>query len=400
MKIIVLMPIESPWSRNFVFQLIKLGHEVYVVDSGQKNSMGNYLSKQDLFQRENIRLFSKSVEKIFIVQSNLGYLFNLVKRIFIIRNIARKYRTEAILSLYGGRWGLTAYLARLKPFFVYIVGSDILLSTRVKRIITRKVLQSADLVFSNGINLGERANEIAPGANIENLYLGIDTSKYCASMVPFQDNQQNFPHSQVSCIEGDTETITRKIMIICTRGFENIYNNQYLIDGLKEIPTEGLPEFKIIFTSVGSLLEDVKKHADNVLNQKQRERLEFLGGVTEEVLLKYLKESKIYISLSKSDGASISLMEAFSCGLFPILSDIPANHEWIVENNGIVVPFDKPKILAQAIIQAIQDSEWRSRAAKINREMILQKADSSKNIQCFDNKVKSIIDEYITKSEK
>lgn len=400
MRIIVLMPTESIWSRNFVYELINLGHKVFVVDISPRNRPVGYLSKKEAFQLDDIYQFTNSVDKLFYINSRFGLLYNFVKRIFIIRKIQRREKTEAILSLYGGAWGLTAFLTQLRPLFIYMVGSDILLSTRLKLIITRRVIQSADFVFSNGIYLCKKAQEIAPKAKIENLYLGVDTNKYRPADELSTEKRYNTITDNLEFANRVTEQGSRNILIICTRGFEAIYNNKYLIDGLKEISKKGLPDFNIVFTSKGSLLNDIKEYTNQVLNQSQREQVKFLGGIPESMLIKYLKQSQIYVSLSKSDGASISLMEAFSCSLFPILSDIPANREWIYKNNGILVPLDKPKILAEAIVKAIENANWRNRAGKINREMILQNGSSDKNNKYFENKVTTIISEYTKNNPK
>lgn len=44
-----------------------------------------------------------------------------------------------------------------------------------------------------------------------------------------------------------------------------------------------------------------------------------------------LRRSKCYISATKSDGSSLSLLEAMGNGAIPIVSNIPSNREWIVD---------------------------------------------------------------------
>ena len=82
------------------------------------------------------------------------------------------------------------------------------------------------------------------------------------------------------------------------------------------------------------------------------------------------------------DGTSISLLEAFSCGLFPVVSDIPANSEWIGNGGcgGTLFPLNDAPAYGQALVQAIQDADLRSRAAVQNRQAILDRADSRKTI--------------------
>lgn len=42
-----------------------------------------------------------------------------------------------------------------------------------------------------------------------------------------------------------------------------------------------------------------------------------------------LYKNDVFISIPSSDSTSVSLLEAMCCGLFPIVSDLPANREWI-----------------------------------------------------------------------
>ena len=77
-----------------------------------------------------------------------------------------------------------------------------------------------------------------------------------------------------------------------------------------------------------------------------------------------------------------SLLEAMSCGLFPVLSDIPANREWIAESrdNGILVPLHWPVALGHALSRAIRGRAWRERVAAANRAMVVERADSAANL--------------------
>lgn len=76
-------------------------------------------------------------------------------------------------------------------------------------------------------------------------------------------------------------------------------------------------------------------------------------------------------------------MEALACEVFPILSDIPANREWISQENGILVPLDNPKALAAAIARAYANEEWRLTAGIFNRKLITERANYQKNTDYF-----------------
>jgi glycosyltransferase involved in cell wall biosynthesis len=110
-------------------------------------------------------------------------------------------------------------------------------------------------------------------------------------------------------------------------------------------------------------------------------------------MLANLQDSSVYVSLSRSDGTSISLLEALSCGLFPILSDIPQNREWIDPSleNGILVPLDRPVELAAALRRAVTDASLRERAAVVNRRLIEERADARRNMTTLASRLQEMV---------
>lgn len=359
MKLIVLMPLASPWSRNLVKMISSLGHQVLIIDiSYEESRSDSYMSIERDFQTESINQLLKQsiiIHKFTSKQKYIGPILSILR----IRKIAKQFNPDAMLVLYSGIWGFVAFLSKIRPFFLYIVGSDILLGNQLKRIVTKIVLKTAKMVFSNGNNLMNEALKITTKIKIKNIYLGIDTSRFYFA---------NDKHEQ-------------KIIIICTRGFEPIYNNKYLIEGLSLLPQEFTRNLEVFFTSGGSLLSEVKSFASANIQPDLLKRIYFLDGVSDSKLVKILSSAHIYVSLSLSDGSSISLIEALSCGIFPVLSNIPANREWIDSESGILVSLNKPKQLALALEEAIQNKEWREQVALKNRKKVILKANAFINTQ-------------------
>jgi glycosyltransferase involved in cell wall biosynthesis len=81
------------------------------------------------------------------------------------------------------------------------------------------------------------------------------------------------------------------------------------------------------------------------------------------------------VSTSLYDGTSVSLLEAMGSGAFPIVTDIPANREWIVNGeNGFLVPIDEERSLAEKIVEAIRNQDLIKRSRKKNFYLIKEKA--------------------------
>lgn len=358
MRIVVIMACSSPWSRSTVLQLVELGQTVHVVDFAATESKGEYLGINDEFQKESIRVFKEKIAGLHLIaapgDSNLKYIACVPQ----LRSILKSVNPDLVLTLYGGGFATLVHLSLFRPYCVYVVGSDVLLSSGLRRLLSKWSLNSASAVFANGRHLADKTAELATRAKVKPLLLGLNVGKWHLSPQP-----------------------SGPIRIICTRGFMPVYNNEYIVQALALMPRD-LPDFEVVFVSNGPLLDQVRMAADNMLPAVTRCKVKFMGGVDDMALVELLESSHVYVSVSLSDGTSISLLEALSCGLFPVLSDIPQNREWIDPqvNNGFLVPFDAPEKLAEALTGAITDGDARKGAALVNRQLMEIHADSHNNI--------------------
>ena len=102
------------------------------------------------------------------------------------------------------------------------------------------------------------------------------------------------------------------------------------------------------------------------------------GVISHEKFLEIFRESRVYIGVSLSDAASMSLLEAMVCGVFPIQTNTSCADEWIVNGKSgfIVSPDDHPG-LVKAIRSALQDDALVDSAAQINYEVARNRLDKA-----------------------
>jgi glycosyltransferase involved in cell wall biosynthesis len=82
------------------------------------------------------------------------------------------------------------------------------------------------------------------------------------------------------------------------------------------------------------------------------------------------------------DGSSVSLMEALACGLPALVSDIPANREWVTDGvNGWLFPDGDVYALAAAILRAYDERMNLAEIGRAARAAAEEKADWKKNFQ-------------------
>jgi glycosyltransferase involved in cell wall biosynthesis len=115
------------------------------------------------------------------------------------------------------------------------------------------------------------------------------------------------------------------------------------------------------------------------------DRVEFVGFLDQAQLQESYRRSAVFVSFPLSDGTSVSLLEAMASGCLPVLSNLPANREWIVDAlNGLLVDAtsDLPTALAEAISWS-QSSQWFDVVAPQNRSLIERKGLLRDNVRQF-----------------
>ena len=355
MKLLLIMTALCPWSQSVATSLTALGHEVHVVDMKNKPQPGLASASIDGI-RDDFNRFRRRMAGVHFlttpVRGNLCYLWAAPQ----LRLISRRLGIDMALALYGGGFGLMAYLSGIRPYCVYVVGSDVLLAPPVSRRISRRVYKAAAHVFANGKYLAACTRERAPGARVSELLIGVDTRRFTPA-----------------------DFYKRPVQIICTRGFQALYQNDAIVRALALLPIK-LPEYRMIFTSGGEKLPEVRALADRLLPPAVRGRIEFIEGVSYGTILETLSRSHLFVSMSRSDGTATSLLEALGTGLYPVLSDIPQNREWIDPGvgNGRLVPLDDDAALAGALADCIAGVDQLAVHSEGNRRMVLDRADAQK----------------------
>ena len=240
-----------------------------------------------------------------------------------VQSVVEKAAPDILVAHYAVGYGYLAARSGFHPLVIFAWGSDVAKSPllgapvykQVKRAMVRRALQAAELVLTAGQHLRERVIRLGvPPAKVVPFCFGVDLQALASV------RNMSKP--------GDGTKI------VSIRALEPIYDIQCLVNA---IPAIHRINPRLEFTIVGNGSER-ERIADQVENM---ERVTLRSSLPRAELLRTLAEADIYVSTSLSDGASQSLLEAMAIGVFPVVSDIAANREWILDGkNGFLFELD------------------------------------------------------------
>jgi glycosyltransferase involved in cell wall biosynthesis len=370
MKICYIADGSSIHTQRWLNYFAAKGHEVHLI---------YWKTRPGYYENVRIHLLKRFAPKIWPVTR----YFSFLQWIFQIRKLVKEIKPDVLDAHFVIDNGLLAACSGFHPFIVTAWGSDVLIFPRrnfIWRIIAGFVLKRADRVICDSevvktglLSLGTKAEKVAK------IYNGIDT--------------RQFSPQQADKALKNKLGIAGFPTIICIRHLRPLYNVAMLVKAIPLVLKDA-PQARFIIAGDGvqrGYLENLTATLGVAPN------VSFIGYVPHDELPGYLASSDIYVTTSRSDSSSQSLQEAMACELAPVVTDLPANREWIKDGeNGFIVPQDDHQALAERIVFLIKDSETRAKFGKMNRELIIDNAEYEKEM----GKVEKLYEGMITASIK
>lgn len=344
MKICFLAAASSIHTKRWAEYFIKRGDDVHIltfhpadIPFGKIYNLRSYFIKPRLMGR------------------NWQYLLSLRE----IRYLLRKIRPNLVNAHYLTSYGLLAALSGLRPLVITVHGSDIKIAPHknfIYRNLAKFALRQADLIFSVAEHISKDIYDY-----------GIDRQKVVTIQYGI------CPH-----IFNLTSRYNSSYELVTTRHLNPVSNYRTIIDSMAIIKVRR-PQTKLLIIGDGVLRNQLFAYAKSLDLQKN---IVFLGEVSQEEVARRLKGARIYISVSHSDGTPLSVLEAMACGTIPIVSDIPANREWISEGkNGFYVDKNSPQDIAEKVLDVLSmDNDMLDKISLENLDLISQRMLYSNNM--------------------
>jgi len=264
---------------------------------------------QYLFTEEKADFLSDNKEYAFKVRSlNFIYVFlNLIK----IRKTIKKINPDLVHIHQLNRFAflVSLFIPNRIPIISTAWGSDVLIMPWKNKLfyyITKHIINRSDIVTADAKDMIKVMKRIENNdAKFVLLQYGIDY----------------------------IEPLVKENIIYSNRLHTSLYRISNIIDYFREF-VETDDSWRLIIAGAGEGTEELKIQVEkNNLNSK----VEFVGWLDKNQNHAYYAKAKVYISIPKSDGTSVSLLESMSAGCIPIVSDLEVSNEWIEHlENGII----------------------------------------------------------------
>lgn len=264
--------------------------------------------------------------------------------------------------------GYATALSGFHPWLLMSWGSDVLYQTTQGTQwmqATQSALASADAFFCDCDAVRVRAKQIAnlPDDRIVQFPWGLQKGSFRPDG-PLPSN--------LECLREDDVRV-----ILSTRSWEPIYGIPTLLAAFHKAYSAD-PRLRLLLMGDGS--QSALVH-DYIEGHGLARVVHVAGNVPRWEIPKWFRAADIYVSCSHSDGTSISLLEAMATGLPAVVTDLPANREWITEGeNGWLAAADSADDFADKILRAAgMTLEQRRRVSELSRNIVEQRADWERN---------------------
>jgi L-malate glycosyltransferase len=262
--------------------------------------------------------------------------------------------------------GFITAMSAFHPFLAMSWGSDILADAdkdEFWRWITCYTLRRSDMLLCDCDAVRIKAERLVgyPAQRIVQVPWGVDLKAFIAN--------PNDIRSKLGWKDA--------YVALSTRSWEPIYGIEVILSAFQKAHSRERG-MRLILLGSGSLSAQIE---DFIKRHELTDAVYMPGKIVPEAIPDFYRAVDVYISCTHSDGTSVSLLEAMASGLPVIVTDIPANREWVQHgvNGWLAADGDAEEFGRALLLAASLTLQDRHRMASQNRRVVEERADWSIN---------------------
>ena len=302
--------------------------------------------------------------KIRVEGGNAVYL----KKLWEINRIIKRIKPDLINAHYLTSYGFIAALLKRKriPLVLSVHGTDIMVSPQKNifyRLLTIFTLKRADHIFSVAKHMTEEMVKY-----VKLPFDRITTIQYGVNIEQIREYRKD----------------ERDIDFISTRNLYDNSNIDIIIKAFEKYVKKIDSCAKLYISGEGYLKGEFEEY---IKANSLSKNIVMTGHLSQEKLFELLGRSKFYISMTSSDGTSLSLLEAMSAKCIPIVSNISANLEWIEDGfNGYIC-----NINYDSLFEKMNKMKYNFELISRNMDIVSKRGDFSTNSRIILSKIADLL---------
>lgn len=244
-------------------------------------------------------------------------------------------------------------------------GSDVLILPHSSKLMKKMVvanLVNADLITSDSLFMSAQISKL-----IQPIQRNIKTINFGIQELPVKQDLHN-----------------KKKYILSNRLHKSLYRIDKIISAFANLVVANKisPEYILVVAAAGDL---TPKLMEMVTKLGIENRVIFTGMIPYSELVNYYQQASVFVSVPESDGTASSLLEAMAYGCVPVLSNLPANLEWVIDGVNGFITADIADLVDSLLlaVKIVEDSEQYQQLYDLNYQIIARKAVFASNIRKF-----------------
>ena len=162
----------------------------------------------------------------------------------------------------------------------------------------------------------------------------------------------------------------------------------YLVETVDNVRKK-IPRARFAVAGAGELKGDVEN----------AEGIDYLGPVEHEKLPEYYNMSMLFVTATLHEGFAIPIVEAQSCGLPVVATDLPPFHNnTLPGKTSILVPVKKPGKMADAIVELYNDDKKTAKMGELGGGFALEKFGKENVLGRETGLIKEYVDKFYGRS--
>lgn len=348
------------------------------IRSPQNQSLVNFFKKKNY----EIHFISTTpgeipgIKSYYLGKSNFTPWYFL-KSVWLVRRLTEKISPDIIHGedlVFAGIW---AYLSGIRPLVVTPWGSDVMnyqKFVKFERYLIKKTLENANLVTISSSALKDKVYQIAEPKRVEMVHFGV--------------NLQLFKKDTAGNLR-ERFNLAKSHIIYCPRSIAPIYNTDILIEAFAKIARKNLKLLLTVQNADEPYLIEIEK---KIIKLNLLDQVQFLPSLRFEEIPKLYNLADIIVTLTSSDGCSVSFLEAMALKKKIVATDLPYLKDWFKGRNLWLVPIRDAQATAKAFETALKfpAKKWRP-IGEYNRQLITEQAEINSNFEKLDQLYRSLL---------